>query len=95
MQIGEIIKKYRLSTGVLQGEFSRILDVTQNYLSMIELGKKKPSHDVVERFSSISGISVEAISVISSDMPVELSDNMKNSFISLQEALKKIHSLND
>ena len=43
MEIGRTIKVLRVAKGFSQSEFSKILDITPNYLSLIENDKKEPS----------------------------------------------------
>lgn len=90
MKMGSIIKRYRVSKSISQGVFAGRLDISQNYLSMIELGKRVPSSDIIERFSRCSGVSANALLVLSSDVPCELQGKDRSAFAQLQQTLEEL-----
>jgi XRE family aerobic/anaerobic benzoate catabolism transcriptional regulator len=45
--IGEIVRSKRIRKGFNQVQFASLLGISQTHLSQIELGKKKPSLDLL------------------------------------------------
>lgn len=59
--VGTNIKKIRLDLGLKQNEMARKLEISPNFLSMIERGDRSPSLKLLKRISGISGKSMEDI----------------------------------
>lgn len=56
MNIGQSVKLLRKNRNHTQGEFCKVIGITQSYLSLIEGGKKKPSLEVLQKVSENLGI---------------------------------------
>lgn len=57
--IGDRIKKLRLSLGLKQVQFSQQVRVSQGYLAEVEKGKKIPSSRVLLAVSTVFGVDEE------------------------------------
>lgn len=60
-EIGDRIKKLRLSLGLKQVQFSQQVRVSQGYLAEVEKGKKIPSSRVLLAISTVFGVDEEWI----------------------------------
>lgn len=56
MNIGKGIKFVRLVSGLRQGEMAECLDISQNYLSLLENNKGEPSVALLKRISETFGV---------------------------------------
>lgn len=61
MSIGKNIKILRASKEIRQKELAKTLGITQNYLSMIENGSKKPSLTLLEKLADILNVPLSMI----------------------------------
>ena len=52
MNIGEIIVKRRKENNLSQEKLAEIADISQSYISRIEIGKEKPSFELLERIAT-------------------------------------------
>lgn len=52
------LKDFREDKGLTQEQASKILDITKEYLSMIERGARNPSDKLKEGFAKLYGVSV-------------------------------------
>lgn len=84
MDLGNVIKLIRTQKGMNQIDFSDLLGISQNYLSLIESNQKKPSDDKISIFAKSLGISKDALLFASSKIPQELSDEDKAAYRKLQ-----------
>jgi len=85
MNIGKILKILRTSKGYTQNQMSKLLGISQNYLSLIEQDKKVPSAEAIENFASSLSISKDALIIVSSDAPKELNGKDIEDFKRLQQ----------
>ncbi len=85
MKIGKILKIIRTSKGLTQNQMSKLLGISQNYLSLIEQDKKSPSAEAIANFASSLSISKDALLLISSEVPVELNGKDTEDFQRLQQ----------
>ena len=85
MKIGKILKILRTSKGFTQNQMSKVLGISQNYLSLIEQDKKAPSAEAIANFASSLSVSKDALLLISSEVPVELNGKDKEDFQRLQQ----------
>ncbi len=85
MKIGKILKILRTSKGLTQNQMSKLLGISQNYLSLIEQDKKVPSAEAIANFASSLSISKDALLLISSEVPVELNGKDTEDFQRLQQ----------
>jgi len=56
VNIGKGIKFVRLVSGLRQGEMARRLEITQNYLSLLENNKAEPSVTLLRRIADTFGV---------------------------------------
>ena len=56
MNIGKGIKFVRVAAGLRQGEMAKSLEISQNYLSLLENNKAEPSIGLVKRISELFGV---------------------------------------
>lgn len=85
MEIGTIFKSLRVSYGWQQGFLAEKLGISANYLSLIENGKKIPSKELLERLAKETGISIDALDFLSTDVPNELDAKGAEQYRKLQE----------
>ncbi len=85
MKVGEIIKLIRTKRGISQKEMADQFGISQNYLSLIETHKKRPSIETIDTFAKKFGISKEALLFVTSEIPSELDENAKQDFKKLQD----------
>lgn len=56
MNIGKGIKFVRLASGLRQGVMAKRLDISQNYLSLLENNKAEPSVTLLKKISETFGV---------------------------------------
>lgn len=55
------LQQYRQDRGLTQEEASKLLEITKEYLSMIERGAKKPSDNIRQRMSKVYKAPIDEI----------------------------------
>lgn len=58
MNTGQTLKMLRVAANLRQGILARDLNVTPNYLSLVENGKREPSLTLLRNFSKRMGVSL-------------------------------------
>jgi transcriptional regulator with XRE-family HTH domain len=58
LTLGNAIKLVRTASGIKQGVLAKNLDISANYLSLIENGKREPSISFLRRLASELGVPV-------------------------------------
>lgn len=58
MNTGQTLKMLRVAANLKQGVLAKDLNITPNYLSLIENGKKEPSLTLLKNFSKRMGVSL-------------------------------------
>jgi transcriptional regulator with XRE-family HTH domain len=58
VNLGKAIKLVRTAAGIRQGALARQVNVTANYLSLIENGKREPSISFLRKLASALGVPV-------------------------------------
>jgi transcriptional regulator with XRE-family HTH domain len=66
--IGETLKRTRNIYGMTASNMSSELGISASYLSEIENGKKQPSLELLEKYSSIYGIKVSSLILLSENI---------------------------
>jgi transcriptional regulator with XRE-family HTH domain len=84
MSLGHVLKLIRAHRELNQKQMAELLGISQNYLSLIESGKKKPSADRISEMAKNLKISSDALVFIASDVPEELSSKDRKDFNRLQ-----------
>lgn len=64
MNWGKAFSILRDKVGKKQGEMARIIGISQDSLSQIELGKKKPKPETVKKFANAVGLDVNYIELL-------------------------------
>ena len=59
--IGDTLKRVRNIYGFKATELSHLLDISTSYLSEIENNKKKPSFELLEKYSSVFDIKLSSL----------------------------------
>jgi|APFre7841882724_1041349.scaffolds.fasta_scaffold178843_2 transcriptional regulator with XRE-family HTH domain len=59
-RIGRRIKAARIMRSMTQGDLSRRAEISQGYLSQVELGERTPSDEVVELIQHALGVDFSA-----------------------------------
>jgi transcriptional regulator with XRE-family HTH domain len=90
MEIGKLIKTLRVSTGLSQKDLSAQLDITGNYLSLVESSKRSPSKNLLQKIAEVFNISKGALEFICSEAPSELDDEKANTFRDLQSNIASL-----
>ena len=85
MNIGTLIKTIRTSRGISQKELAENLDISTNYLCLVETGNRNPSEDLISKIATYFEISKEALSFICTSTPKELDEKKSKKFKELQE----------
>ena len=60
-KLGKQIRLARIDKGLKQYELAELIDVTANYVSLIEAGKKSPSLRTVRNIAKALGVSVGSL----------------------------------
>lgn len=84
MNIGKLVKTIRASQGISQGRMAKCLGISQNYLSLVESGKKNMSVKLVETLADLIGVSKELLYIVASEVPTELVGDEREDFVKLQ-----------
>lgn len=63
--IGDILKRTRMIYGYKASEMSALLQISKSYLSEIENNKKKPSLELLEKYSEIYGMKLSSLILLS------------------------------
>lgn len=79
--IGDILKRTRTIYGYKANEMSSKLEISPSYLSEIENNKKKPSLDLLEKYSKIYGIKLSSLILLSENLDEANKQGKGNIFI--------------
>jgi transcriptional regulator with XRE-family HTH domain len=61
MQLGKELRKARLAAGLTQEELAFKADISRNYVSLLELGEKSPTVQVLLRICKALGVRASAL----------------------------------
>ena len=61
LDVGLRLKLFRVAAGLRQREVAQELDVSPNYVSMVERGKREPTLKYLKRFAPLAGIPVSVL----------------------------------
>jgi len=76
--LGENIKKHRTLKGLSQAKLAEILDISPNFISEIETGKRWVSSDTLVSFAEVLGIEVYELLKPPQEPEDELSEFIKS-----------------
>lgn len=79
--IGDVLKRTRAIYGYKATEMSELLDISNSYLSEIENNKKKPSLELLEKYSRIYNIKLSSLILLSEDYDEATKENKGDNFI--------------
>ena len=79
--IGDVLKRTRAIYGLKATEMSELLEISKSYLSEIENNKKKPSLELLEKYSKIYGIKLSSLILLSEDYDDAKKDNKGETFV--------------
>ena len=79
--IGDVLKRTRAINGLKATEMSELLEISKSYLSEIENNKKKPSLELLEKYSKIYGIKLSSLILLSEDYDDAKKDNKGETFV--------------
>jgi len=66
MNIGQVIKELRNKRKVSQQKLSKLLGITQGYLSLIEKGEREPGMGLIQKIAHSFGIPQQLIFLLAS-----------------------------
>ena len=94
MSIGSTLKLLRVASDLKQSSLAKDLDVTANYLSLVENGKKEPSLTFLKKFSQRLNIPLGyflwiALEDISLPEELDLKDKMDRLLVSILQQKRK------
>jgi transcriptional regulator with XRE-family HTH domain len=94
MSIGSTLKLLRIASDLRQSSLAKDLDVTANYLSLVENGKKEPSLTFLKKFSQRLNIPLGyflwiALEDISLPEELKLKDKMDRLLVSILQQKRK------
>lgn len=79
--IGDVLKRTRAIYGYKATEMSSLLGISSSYLSEIENNKKQPSLELLQRYSSILGIKLSSLILLSENLDEASKQNKGQEFI--------------
>ena len=79
--IGDILKKTRLIYGYKANEMSKVLGISPSYLSEIENNHKKPTYELLEKYSEVYDIKLSSLILLSENFEDAEKKNKSNDFI--------------
>lgn len=79
--IGDVLKRTRAIYGYKANEMSKMLEISNSYLSEIENNRKKPSLELLEKYSKIYGIRLSSLILLSEDYDEAKQENKGDGFI--------------
>lgn len=88
MNLGKTISQLRERKGMNQGEFAKILSITQTYLSLIENNKKTPNMALLEKISEELSTPLPFIFFLSMDEK-DIPESKRMHFKALEPVIKK------
>ena len=85
MKLGQLIKTLRISHSCSQKELAERLEISTNYLCLVETGKRLPSDELISRIAKEFKISKDALDFLSTGVPNELDEQNSIKYRKLQE----------
>ncbi len=85
MDISGILKVLRLASRMKQSELASRAGISQNYLSMIENGRRQPSREVLERLSDALNVPLPFLVMYRSGTPENLGARERELVVRLRE----------
>ena len=75
MDVHKKIRELRKSKSLTQLEFAGMIGIKRNSLTQLELGKSKPTYEILEKIVSVFGIDANILFDFESDNHPDVSDN--------------------
>lgn len=83
MELGHRLKLFRVAAGVKQGELAKRLRVSQNYVYMVESGRREPSREYLMKFAKAVNIPLSVIFLESTSPKDENSRKLMEKILAL------------
>jgi len=100
MSLGNTLRRIRMQAGLTQRELAKRLNISSNYLCLLERGKKKPTIRLLESMASELSVSVsqlvwESTEIPSTLLPHErrLYERLRKASIELFEIANELHHI--
>lgn len=87
MNVGQTIKDFRKKKGIKQGDFSKMCEITQTYLSLIESNQKEPNLSLLKTISENLEVPLPILVFLSLDIN-DVPDGKKDLYKILEPSLK-------
>jgi transcriptional regulator with XRE-family HTH domain len=84
IKLGRLIKTLRSVASLSQKTLAEELQISESYLCLLEVGKRAPSSDLIDRVAVFFSVSREALMFLSTSPPVELDLEMTEKYRKLQ-----------
>ncbi len=79
--IGDVLKRTRAIYGYKASDLSTKLGISASYLSEIENNKKKPSYELLQKYSDIYGIKLSTLILLAEDYEEAVKTNKTENFV--------------
>lgn len=93
MNIGKGIKFIRVAADLRQGEMAKSLDISQNYLSLLENNKAEPSMGLVKKISELFGVPASYILWEESMPTVGATEEITAKYTRIRELVRELQQL--
>lgn len=91
--LGKTVKLLRINAGIKQKDLAKRLNISSNYLSLIENNKREPSISLIERVSEELDVPVSYIFWHAYEKPEDLPEDQLKLFESLKALLPLLQEL--
>ena len=85
MNVGKIIKLFRISLGIKQRDLASRIGVTPNYLSLVESNKREPSLTILKSISNQMNIPISLLFLEGPDHYSNLPDEQKGVYNEIKD----------
>lgn len=93
MQLGKTIKLLRTNVGIKQKDLAKKLQISSNYLSLVENGKREPSISLIERMAKELDVPISYIFWHAYEKPKNLPKDQERFLDSMKELLSCLQEL--
>lgn len=89
----ELLRLLRESLGKKQEDVADAVDISANYLSLIENGRKQPSYDVMKNLAKEYGVPATLFAWEEEDLTRDLSDEEREILIGMTKLIEDLFSI--
>lgn len=93
MQLGKTIKLLRIKAGIKQKDLAKKLQISSNYLSLVENDKREPSISLIERIAKALDVPISYIFWHACEKPSNLPKDQERFRDSMKELLACLQEL--